>query len=141
MTLKRPIVFTNGVFDILHRGHVHYLEQARVLGACLIVAINSDESVRRLGKGQDRPFNTEQDRKAMLRALNCVDMVLSFNEDTPIELIRFFQPEVLVKGGDYTEDQIAGAKEVRSWGGRVVTIPFEYQRSTTALVERIRSAA
>ena len=141
MTLKRPIVFTNGVFDILHRGHVHYLEQARVLGACLIVAINSDESVRRLGKGQDRPFNTEQDRKAMLRALNCVDMVLSFNEDTPIELIRFFQPEVLVKGGDYTEDQIAGAKEVRSWGGRVFTIPFEYQRSTTALVERIRSAA
>jgi D-glycero-beta-D-manno-heptose 1-phosphate adenylyltransferase len=139
--LDRPLVMTNGCFDILHRGHVAYLEQAAKLGQCLLVAVNTDESVKRQGKGQDRPINPLQDRLTMLAALGCVDIVTWFDADTPLELIRKLKPDVLVKGGDWSEDQIAGAKEVKEWGGRVAIVPHLHQRSTTALIERIRSMA
>lgn len=137
--LRRPLVFTNGVFDILHRGHVAYLEQARTLGAALVVAVNSDASVRRLGKGDDRPLNTQADRMAVLAALACVDLVVPFDADTPRDLIAACAPDVLVKGGDYSAATTAGATEVIARGGRFVAIPFRYDRSTTALVERIRN--
>lgn len=136
--LPRPLVFTNGVFDILHRGHVTYLAQARALGAALVVAVNSDDSVRRLGKGMDRPINTQLDRMAVLAALGCVCAVTWFEEDTPLQRILECRPDVLVKGGDWPADKIVGASEVLARGGRVFSIPFEHQRSTTALLERIR---
>lgn len=136
--LARPLVFTNGVFDILHRGHVTYLAQARALGASLVVALNSDASVRRLGKGEDRPINTLEDRMAVMAALECVSLVTWFEEDTPLATILVCRPEVLVKGGDWQPADIVGAKEVRGWGGAVHAIPFEHQRSTTSLLERIR---
>ena len=136
--LPRPRVFTNGVFDLLHRGHVTYLAQARALGASLIVAVNDDASVRRLGKGDDRPINTCADRMAVLAALGMVDLVASFSDDTPLALILAARPEVLVKGGDWPVDRIVGADAVRGWGGQVHSIPFEHERSTTAMLEKIR---
>jgi rfaE bifunctional protein nucleotidyltransferase chain/domain len=137
--LPRPLVFTNGVFDVLHRGHVTYLEQARGLGASLVVAVNSDASVRRLGKGDDRPLNAQDDRMAVLAALAAVDLVVPFDDDTPRALIVACRPDVLVKGGDYTAETTAGAVEVTTAGGRFVAIPFAFDRSTTALINRIRS--
>ncbi|CAM5213557.1 D-glycero-beta-D-manno-heptose 1-phosphate adenylyltransferase OS=Castellaniella defragrans OX=75697 GN=HNR28_001461 PE=4 SV=1 [Castellaniella defragrans] len=134
----RPLIFTNGVFDLLHRGHVTYLDQAAQLGASLIVAVNTDASVRRLGKGADRPLNVQEDRAAVLAALACVDAVTWFEEDTPLELIQALRPDVIVKGGDYDMDLLPETAAVRSWGGRAVAIPFEFQRSTTALIGRIR---
>jgi len=139
-SLARPIVFTNGVFDILHRGHVAYLARARALGAGLLVALNSDASARRLGKGSARPFNTLEDRLAVLAALQAVDAATWFDADTPEALIRTCRPEVLVKGGDWPVERIVGAKEVLARGGRVESIAFEHERSTTGLVERIRRA-
>lgn len=136
--LARPLVFTNGVFDLLHRGHVTYLAQARAEGAALIVAVNSDASVRRLGKGADRPINRCEDRMAVLAALASVDAVTSFDDDTPLGLIRLLQPQVLVKGGDWALDRIVGADEVLLAGGRVLSIPFAFQRSTTETLSRIR---
>lgn len=136
--LARPLVFTNGCFDILHRGHVTYLAQARALGASLIVAANTDASVKRLGKGDDRPLNALENRMAVLAALECVSLVTWFDEDTPIARILDCKPDVLVKGGDWAVDQIVGAPEVRGWGGRVVSIPFLHDTSTTAMVNKIR---
>jgi D-glycero-beta-D-manno-heptose 1-phosphate adenylyltransferase len=138
--LARPVVFTNGVFDVLHRGHVTYLDQARSLGASLVVAVNSDDSVRRLGKGQDRPLNSLEDRMAVLAGLAAVDLVVPFDADTPRELIVACMPDVLVKGADYTAATTAGAAEVLAAGGRFVPIPFASAHSTTALVDRIRRA-
>ena len=137
--LPRPLVFTNGVFDLLHRGHVAYLEQARGLGAALVVAVNSDASVRRLGKGDGRPLNPLDDRMAVLAGLAAVDLVVPFDDDTPRELIVASAPDVLVKGGDYTAETTAGAAETSARGGRFVAIPFVHDRSTSALVQRIRS--
>lgn len=138
--LARPLVFTNGVFDLLHRGHVSYLAQARALGAALLVALNGDASARRLGKGPDRPLNPLEDRMALVAALEPVDAVTWFDDDSPLVLIVACAPEVLVKGGDWPVEKIVGAKEVLARGGKVVSIPFEHLRSTTALVERIRKA-
>ena len=137
--LARPSAFTNGCFDIVHRGHVTYLAQAAALGASLVVALNSDASVRRQGKGDDRPINTLADRLAVMAALGCVDLVTWFDEDTPIARILECQPDVLVKGGDWPVDRIVGAREVIGWGGTVHSIPFIHLKSTTALLERIRS--
>ena len=137
--LPRPLVFTNGCFDILHRGHVTYLAQARALGASLIVAANSDASVKRQGKGDDRPVNTLTDRLALLASLECVSLVTSFDEDTPLQRILESHPDILVKGGDWAVDKIVGGKEVTAWGGKVVSIPFIHERSTTALLQKIRS--
>ena len=137
--LPRPLVFTNGCFDILHRGHVTYLAQARALGAALVVALNSDASVRRLGKGEDRPVNPLGDRLAVMAALECVDLVTWFDEDTPLARILEARPEVLVKGGDWPLERIVGAAEVRGWGGAVHSIPFAHERSTTGLLARIRA--
>ena len=137
--LARPLVFTNGVFDILHRGHVTYLAQARALGASLAVALNSDASARRLGKGDDRPINSLADRMAVVAALESVALVTWFDEDTPLARILECRPEHLVKGGDWAPERIVGAKEVQSWGGRVHSIAFEHDRSTTKLLSRIRT--
>lgn len=137
--LPRPIVFTNGVFDLLHRGHATYLDQARALGASLVVAVNSDESVKRLGKGPDRPINTQEDRMAVLAALEAVSLVTVFTEDTPLNAILLVKPDVLVKGGDWPVEKMVGAKEVQSRGGKVESIPFEFERSTTSTLEKIRS--
>ena len=137
--LARPLVFTNGVFDILHRGHVTYLAEARALGAALVVALNSDASVRRLGKGGDRPINTLEDRMAVIAALESVSLVTSFEEDTPLARIVQCRPDHLVKGGDWTADKIVGATEVTGWGGQVHSIPFRHDRSTTRLLSKIRS--
>jgi rfaE bifunctional protein nucleotidyltransferase chain/domain len=137
--LPRPLVFTNGVFDVLHRGHVAYLEEARELGASLVVAVNTDDSVRNLGKGEDRPLNPLEDRMAVLAGLAAVDLVVPFETDMPRELIVACRPDVLVKGGDYTVATTAGAPETIAAGGRFVAIPFEFERSTSALVRRIRS--
>lgn len=139
-SLARPLVFTNGVFDVLHRGHVCYLAQARAMGAALIVALNGDASARRLGKGADRPVNPLEDRVALVAALESVDYVTWFDGDTPLGLILAIRPEVLVKGGDWPIEKIVGAREVAGWGGRAASIPFEYQRSTSALLQRIRSS-
>jgi len=136
--LARPLVFTNGVFDVLHRGHVAYLEEARGLGSSLVVAINTDGSVRRLGKDDDRPLNSLEDRMAVVAALASVDLVVPFDEDTPHGLIVASRPDILVKGGDYTAANTAGAAETIAAGGRFVAIPFEFDRSTSALVRRIR---
>ncbi len=136
--IARPLVFTNGCFDILHRGHVTYLAQAAALGQSLVVALNSDASVRRLGKGDDRPVNPLDNRLAVMAALECVALVTWFDEDTPLQRILDCRPEVLVKGGDWPVDKIVGCHEVRSWGGTVHSIPFLHQTSTTALLEKIR---
>ena len=136
--LARPLVFTNGCFDILHRGHVTYLAQARAMGAALIVAANSDASVKRLGKGADRPVNPLADRMALLAALECVSLVTWFDEDTPLARILDCRPDVLVKGGDWPLEKIVGYREVTAWGGSVRSIPFVHERSTTALMEKIR---
>ncbi|HMV20885.1 MAG TPA: D-glycero-beta-D-manno-heptose 1-phosphate adenylyltransferase [Rhodocyclaceae bacterium] len=136
--LPRPLVFTNGCFDILHRGHVTYLAQAAALGKSLLVAVNSDDSVRRQGKGSDRPVNPLADRMAVLAALECVALVTWFDDDTPILPILACRPDILVKGGDWAPERIVGAPEVRSWGGSVHSIPFLHQTSTTALLEKIR---
>jgi len=138
--LARPLVFTNGVFDILHRGHVTYLAQARALGASLLVALNSDASAKRLGKGADRPVNTLEDRMAVVAALQSVGLVTWFEEDTPLALILACRPDVLVKGGDWKPEAMVGAAEVKSWGGSVHSIPFAHERSTTAILARIRGA-
>lgn len=137
--LPRPLVFTNGCFDVLHRGHVTYLAQARALGASLVVGVNSDASVKRLDKGDDRPLNSQQDRMAVLAALQAVDLVVLFDEDTPLSLILACRPDVLVKGGDWAPDRIVGAQEVQRWGGTVHSIPFLHQHSTTALLNKIRT--
>lgn len=136
--LERPLVFTNGVFDILHRGHVTYLARARALGAALLVALNSDSSARRLGKGAGRPLNPLADRLAVVAALECIDAVTWFDEDTPEALVAACRPQVLAKGGDWPVERIAGAGGVLARGGKVVSIAFEHQRSTTELVQRIR---
>ena len=136
--LARPLVFTNGVFDILHRGHVTYLARARALGAALLVALNGDASARRLGKEGDRPINPLEDRLALVAALAAVDAVTWFDDDTPEALIAACRPEILVKGGDWPQERIVGGREVLARGGRVVSIPFEHERSTTALMRRIR---
>jgi len=136
--LPRPLVFTNGVFDILHRGHVTYLARARALGAALLVALNSDASARRLDKEPGRPINALEDRLAVVAALGAVDAVTWFDGDTPEALIAACRPEVLVKGGDWPRERIVGGREVLARGGQVVSIPFEHERSTTALVRRIR---
>ncbi|MEO1767503.1 D-glycero-beta-D-manno-heptose 1-phosphate adenylyltransferase [Thiobacter aerophilum] len=137
--LPRPLVFTNGCFDIVHRGHVTYLAQARALGASLLVGVNSDASVRRQGKGEDRPINSEGDRLAVLAALESVSAVTLFDADTPLDLILQVRPDVLVKGGDWPVERIVGAAEVLGWGGQVHSIPFLHSRSTTALLARIRA--
>jgi D-glycero-beta-D-manno-heptose 1-phosphate adenylyltransferase len=137
--LPRPLVFTNGVFDILHRGHASYLAQARALGASLVVGVNSDASVKMLGKGDDRPINTEADRQALLAALESVDMAVLFTEQTPVNLIEKIRPDIYVKGGDYEIDTLAETHLVKSWGGKAVAIPFLYERSTTSLLGKIRS--
>jgi len=131
-------VFTNGVFDVLHRGHVLYLAQARLLGAALLVGVNSDASARRLSKGPDRPLNGEADRACVVAALQAVDFVVMFDESTPCELIERVRPDVYVKGGDYDIESLRETALVRSWGGCAVTIPFVDGYSTTRLVERIR---
>ncbi len=137
-TLARPLVFTNGVFDILHRGHVSYLAQARALGAALVVGLNSDSSARRLGKGPDRPLNSEADRACVLAALESVSLVTLFDETTPVELLKRVRPQIYVKGGDYDIETLEETKWVRSWGGQAIALPFVDGYSTTALVERIR---
>ncbi|MBU3600135.1 D-glycero-beta-D-manno-heptose 1-phosphate adenylyltransferase [Polynucleobacter sp. 30F-ANTBAC] len=137
--LPKPIVFTNGVFDLLHRGHVSYLAQARSLGKSLIVGINTDASVRMLGKGDDRPLNAEADRLALLAALESVDLVVLFSEQTPVELIAQIKPDIYVKGGDYQIDTLAETALVKTWGGKAYAIPFIHDRSTTALLRKIRS--
>ncbi|MBI4988500.1 MAG: D-glycero-beta-D-manno-heptose 1-phosphate adenylyltransferase [Rhodocyclales bacterium] len=137
--LPRPLVFTNGCFDILHRGHATYLAQARALGTSLIVGVNTDASAKRLGKGADRPVNCLEDRMALLAALESVSLVTWFDEDTPLELIRAVQPEVLVKGGDWPPERIVGSDLVLARGGQVHSIPFRHERSTTALLAKIRS--
>lgn len=136
--LPRPLVFTNGVFDILHRGHATYLDQAAQLGATLVVAVNTDESVRRLGKGAERPLNRMEDRAALLAALGFVTVVTSFDEDTPEALIGQLKPDLIVKGGDYDMEKLPETALVKTWGGRAVAIPFEFERSTTALVKKIQ---
>jgi len=133
-------VFTNGVFDLLHRGHVTFLAQARELGAALLVALNGDASARRLDKGAGRPIHGLEDRMAIVAALQSVDMVTWFDEDTPAALIELLRPDVLVKGGDWPVDQIVGGKETLARGGRVLSLPFRYQRSSSALLAKIRQA-
>ncbi len=136
--LPRPLVFTNGVFDVLHRGHVLYLNQARALGASLLVALNTDSSARRLGKGDDRPLNKEADRAIVMAALASTTLVTWFDEDTPLQLISEIRPDILVKGGDYDMRKLAETQVVESYGGRALALPFVEGYSTTALVQRIR---
>jgi rfaE bifunctional protein nucleotidyltransferase chain/domain len=137
--LPKPVVFTNGVFDVLHRGHATYLARARELGASLVVALNTDASARRLGKGPDRPLNNEEDRAVMMAALESVSLVTWFDENTPLELITELQPDLLVKGGDYDMDTLAETAVVKAYGGKALAIPFVDGYSTTALVLKIRS--
>ncbi len=133
----KKIVFTNGCFDILHRGHVTYLNQARSLGDLLVMGVNSDASVKRL-KGPERPINQELDRKFVLENLKAVDFVEIFTDDTPLELIKAIKPSVLVKGGDWTIDKIVGGKEVISWGGEVFSLSFVDGYSTTGIIQKIQ---
>ena len=137
--LARPVVFTNGVFDILHRGHVSYLAQARALGASLVVGLNSDASARALGKGPDRPLNSELDRACVLAALESVSLVTLFDEATPVELLQRVRAQIYVKGGDYDIEALEETRWVRSWGGEARSLPFVDGYSTTALVRRIRA--
>ena len=139
--LPRPLVFTNGVFDILHRGHVVYLAAARALGGSLVLGLNSDASVRLLGKGPERPLNAQDDRAAVLAALESVSLVTLFEERMPLNLIERVRPDVYVKGGDYDMATLAETTLVQTWGGRSVAIPFVAGRSTTALVQRIRESS
>jgi len=139
-TLQRPLVFTNGCFDILHRGHVTYLAQARSLGASLIVALNTDESVRRLGKGEDRPINPLLNRAAVIASLESVSLVTWFDQDTPAELIERVRPDVLVKGGDWAVSAIVGASGTLARGGKVISIPFLHDTSTTSTLRKIRGS-
>lgn len=139
--LPRPLVFTNGVFDLMHRGHATYLAQARALGASLVVALNTDASARRLGKGADRPLNNEQDRAVMMAALGMVDLVTWFDENTPLELIGELHPDLIVKGGDYDMARLPETRVVESYGGRALAIPLVDGYSTSALVARIRQSA
>jgi rfaE bifunctional protein nucleotidyltransferase chain/domain len=136
--LPGPVVFTNGVFDVLHRGHATYLAQARSLGGSLVVAVNTDASARRLGKGPERPLNAEQDRAVLLAALESVSLVTWFDEDTPVELLAELRPDLYVKGGDYDMATLAETRLVQGWGGRALAIPFVDGYSTTALVHKIR---
>ncbi|MEJ5989499.1 D-glycero-beta-D-manno-heptose 1-phosphate adenylyltransferase [Ramlibacter sp. PS3R-8] len=138
--LAGPVVFTNGVFDVLHRGHVTYLAQARALGGSLVVALNTDASARRLGKGPDRPLNAQQDRAVVIAALASVSLVTWFDEDTPVELLSELRPQVYVKGGDYDMRKLAETALVESYGGSAVAIPFVDGYSTTNLVRRIKSS-
>ena len=138
-SLPRPLVFTNGVFDILHRGHASYLAQARALGASLVVGVNSDASVKMLGKGDDRPINTEADRQALLAALESVNLAVLFTEQTPVNLIAKIRPDIYVKGGDYEIDSLEETRLVKTWGGKAIAIPFLYERSTTTLLGKIRT--
>ncbi|MCR4301400.1 MAG: D-glycero-beta-D-manno-heptose 1-phosphate adenylyltransferase [Sulfuricaulis sp.] len=137
--LARPVVFTNGCFDILHRGHIAYLEEAAGLGKSLIIGVNSDASMRRLEKGSGRPINKLEDRMAILAALGCVSLVTPFDDDTPLALIKLVRPEHLVKGGDWSPEKIVGADVVKTYGGQIHSIPFRHDRSTTELLKRIRS--
>ena len=137
--LAQPVVFTNGVFDILHRGHVAYLEQARAIGASLVIGLNSDASARRLGKGPDRPLNAEADRACVLAALESVSLVTLFDEATPVELLKLVKPQWYVKGGDYDVEALEETRLVRSWGGNARALGFVDGHSTTALVKRIRA--
>jgi len=137
-SLPRPLVFTNGVFDVLHRGHVLYLAQARALGASLLVALNTDASARRLGKGPDRPLNNEADRAVVMAALASTGLVTWFDEDTPLEIITLIKPDILVKGGDYDMSKLPETALVQSWGGKALALPFVDGYSTTALVQKIR---
>lgn len=137
--LPRPWVFTNGVFDVLHRGHVVYLAQARALGGSLIVALNTDASVRRLGKGEDRPLNQEADRAIVMASQESVDLVTWFDEDTPVQLIAEIRPDILVKGGDYDMDTLPETALVNAWGGRALALPFVAGYSTTSLLKKIRA--
>lgn len=139
-TLPRPWVFTNGVFDVLHRGHVMYLAQARALGGSLIVALNTDASVKRLGKGDDRPLNVEADRAIVMASQEAVSLVTWFGEDTPVEIIARIRPDILVKGGDYDMAKLPETKLVESWGGHALALPFVAGYSTTKLVQRIRAS-
>ena len=138
-TLPRPLVFTNGVFDVIHRGHVVYLAQARALGGSLIVALNTDASAKRLGKGPNRPLNNEADRAVVIAALESVSLVTWFDEDTPLALIAELKPDLLVKGGDYDMQKLAETKVVEGYGGRALSIPFVDGYSTTALVNKIKA--
>lgn len=140
-TLAHPIVMTNGVFDILHRGHVTYLAQAKSLGASLIVAVNADASVKLLGKGDDRPINTEADRAALIASLESVDLVVIFPDKVPLDVITKAHPDIYVKGGDYRVEDLPEAALVATWGGKTVTVAFEHQKSTTALLKKIRANA
>jgi rfaE bifunctional protein nucleotidyltransferase chain/domain len=137
--LPRPLVFTNGVFDVLHRGHVTYLAAARALGASLFVAINSDASVKTLGKGLDRPVNKADDRAIVLAALESVSAVSIFDESTPLAMLSQVQPDIYVKGGDYTIDQLPEAIAMREWGGRTLILPFVSGYSTTDILKRVRA--
>lgn len=137
--LPRPLVFTNGVFDILHRGHVSYLAQARELGGSLVIGLNSDASARLLGKGPDRPLNAETDRACVLAALESVSLVTLFDEKTPVALLGEVRADLYVKGGDYDMETLEETRLVRSWGGQALAIPFVDGYSTTALVKRIRA--
>jgi rfaE bifunctional protein nucleotidyltransferase chain/domain len=138
--LPKPVVLTNGVFDILHRGHVTYLAQAREQGASLVVAVNTDASVKRLGKGDDRPVNTCDDRMAILAALESVSLVVPFGEDTALEVVQEARPDVYVKGGDYDMQSIPEGREVQAYGGKAVAIDFEHDRSTTKLLAKVRKS-
>jgi D-glycero-beta-D-manno-heptose 1-phosphate adenylyltransferase len=137
--LQQPVVFTNGVFDILHRGHVSYLAQARALGASLVLGLNSDVSARLLGKGPDRPLNAELDRACVLAALESISLVTLFDEATPVELLKLVRPQLYVKGGDYAIETLEETKWVRSWGGDARALSFVEGYSTSALVKRIRT--
>jgi rfaE bifunctional protein nucleotidyltransferase chain/domain len=137
--LPKPVVLTNGVFDILHRGHVTYLAQARELGGSLVVAVNTDASVKRLGKGDDRPLNTLHDRMSVLAALEAVSLVVPFDEDTALETVDEAHPEIYAKGGDYIMTEIPEGKAVIAYGGKAVAIDFEHDRSTTKLLAKVRS--
>jgi D-glycero-beta-D-manno-heptose 1-phosphate adenylyltransferase len=137
--LPKPVIFTNGVFDVLHKGHVTYLAAARALGGSLVVALNTDASAKRLGKGPDRPLNNEMDRAHVIAALESASLVTWFSEDTPLEIIDELRPDVLVKGGDYDMQRLAEAKLVESYGGRALALSFVDGYSTTALVKRIRA--
>jgi rfaE bifunctional protein nucleotidyltransferase chain/domain len=138
--LPKPVVLTNGVFDILHRGHVTYLAQARAHGASLVVAVNTDASVKRLGKGDDRPINSCEDRMAILAALEAVSLVVPFDEDTALEVVRQARPDIYAKGGDYDMAAIPEGKAVLAYGGRAIAIDFEHDRSTTRLLSKVRTA-